>query len=182
MAQSNALFKQAGLSGSGPTIATVLMDLVNSLCTLPAVPLIERVGRRALLVVGTAGMTISVLPAAICYWIDSTMDATTWLGIVGCVVFVIFFAFTYGPVLWVYLFEIYPLEIKGPAAGLATAWNWIAGIVMVYLSNYLSNTYNFTLFTILCFVSFLVVFTFMKETKGRLLGDSPYITKREDRV
>eukprot|EP01054_Gregarina_sp_Poly1_P004421 Gregarina_sp_Poly_1__4420@NODE_2384_length_2199_cov_2205_443246_g1518_i0_p1_GENE_NODE_2384_length_2199_cov_2205_443246_g1518_i0NODE_2384_length_2199_cov_2205_443246_g1518_i0_p1_ORF_typecomplete_len525_score54_42Sugar_tr/PF00083_24/6_3e95MFS_1/PF07690_16/2_3e14MFS_1/PF07690_16/1_6e11TRI12/PF06609_13/4e08TRI12/PF06609_13/5_9MFS_3/PF05977_13/2_1e05MFS_3/PF05977_13/0_018MFS_2/PF13347_6/1_6e03MFS_2/PF13347_6/8_1e07MFS_2/PF13347_6/21MFS_4/PF06779_14/1_4_NODE_2384_length_2199_cov_2205_443246_g1518_i078 len=177
MASSTQLFLDAGLDGYMPTVMTVIMSLINSVMTLPAVPLIEKMGRKSLLLCGCIGMTISVAPAAICYWAIPDSDATMWLSIVGCLLFVIFFAATYGPILWVYLFEIYPMEIRGAAAGLATAWNWIAGIVMVFVTNYIEANVSYTLFTVLSLVGTLLVAFFMLETKGRELGDSPYVQK-----
>eukprot|EP01056_Protomagalhaensia_sp_Gyna25_P003773 Protomagalhaensia_sp_Gyna_25__3772@NODE_338_length_3821_cov_81_673718_g264_i0_p2_GENE_NODE_338_length_3821_cov_81_673718_g264_i0NODE_338_length_3821_cov_81_673718_g264_i0_p2_ORF_typecomplete_len537_score65_32Sugar_tr/PF00083_24/5_7e97MFS_1/PF07690_16/3_2e19MFS_1/PF07690_16/3_6e11MFS_3/PF05977_13/1_2e06MFS_3/PF05977_13/0_016MFS_2/PF13347_6/1_3e03MFS_2/PF13347_6/6_3e09MFS_2/PF13347_6/5_3TRI12/PF06609_13/1_4e08TRI12/PF06609_13/1_8e02MFS_4/PF06779_14/0_012MFS_1_like/PF12832_7/0_61MFS_1_like/PF12832_ len=177
MAQSTQLFLDAGLEGSLPTVMTVVMCLINSVMTLPAVPLIEKMGRKPLLLCGCIGMTISVLPSAICYWVIPDSDITMWLAIVGCLLFIIFFAATYGPILWVYLFEMFPMEIKGAAAGLATAFNWIAGIVMVFVTNYLSIQVKFTLFTVMSAIGAVLVALFMLETKGRELGDSPYIKK-----
>jgi SP family sugar:H+ symporter-like MFS transporter len=178
MASSTQLFKDAGLTGSWPAVMTVIMSLINCLMTLPAVPLIEKMGRRSLMVIGTIAQTLSVLPATICYWaLEEDSDVTMWLAIVGCLGYIIFFAATYGPILWVYLFEIYPIEIKGSAAGLATAFNWIAGIIMVFVQNYLENDVLYLIFTIMCAISAVIVFFFMLETKGRQLGDSPFINR-----
>jgi len=179
MTASNSLFMQAGLTGVGPTYASIGMDALNMVMTLPAVPLIEKLGRRTLMVIGTAGQTISVAPAAIMYWVNDDPDykPTTYIAIVGCLCFIIFFACTYGPILWVYLFEIYPSEIKGAAAGLATGFNWIASIIMVFIPPYCENKYSYTIFTIMSGCAFVIVLLWMKETKGRPLGDSPFITK-----
>ncbi|EZG68923.1 sugar transporter [Gregarina niphandrodes] len=176
IASSNKLFQDAGLSGKWPTIMSNIMNLVNCVMTLPAVPLIERLGRRTLMIIGTVGMTIAVGPAAICYLaLEDGSKVTQWLAIIGCIVFIIFFAATYGPILWVYLFEIYPIEIKGSAAGAATAVNWIAGIIMVFVTAYLDNKESYMIFFIMCGVSAVIVFLWMKETKGRQLGDSPFV-------
>lgn len=189
MASSTALFQEAGLRGSWPAIMTIIMSVVNCLMTLPAVPLIEKMGRRSLMVIGTISQTISVLPAAVMYWVNEDSPITTWLAIIGCFGYIVFFAATYGPILWVYLFEIYPIEIKGSAAGLATACNWLAGIIMVFVQNYLENKVLFLVFTsklatlssyfstVMCGISAVIVYLFMLETKGRVLGDSPYIKR-----
>eukprot|EP01053_Blabericola_migrator_P001281 Blabericola_migrator_1__1280@NODE_1330_length_4785_cov_81_161933_g893_i0_p1_GENE_NODE_1330_length_4785_cov_81_161933_g893_i0NODE_1330_length_4785_cov_81_161933_g893_i0_p1_ORF_typecomplete_len602_score109_49Sugar_tr/PF00083_24/3_2e93MFS_1/PF07690_16/1_4e19MFS_1/PF07690_16/3_2e07_NODE_1330_length_4785_cov_81_161933_g893_i018633668 len=182
IASSTSLFVQAGLTGYMPTVMTVVMCLINSVMTLPAVPLIESMGRRSLLLAGVIGMTIAVLPATIMLWVNETSDVTMWLCIAGCLAFIICFAVSYGPILWVYLFEIYPMEIRGSAAGLATAVNWVAGIVMVFVVNYLKNKYAYLIFEVMSLISCVVVGTCMLETKGRTLGDSPYITNKRDEV
>lgn len=178
MASSNDLFKEAGLSGKWPTIMSNIMNVVNCVMTFPAVPLIERLGRRTLLLGGSITMTIGVAPAAICYWaLEDGSKITQWLALVGCMVFIIGFACTYGPILWVYLHEIYPTEIKGAASGLATAFNWVAGIIMVFVAQYLNVKTKWLVFMIMCGVGATIIALGMRETKGRTLGDSPYITK-----
>nr|AHF27423.1 putative sugar transporter 25 [Phaedon cochleariae] len=178
ISSSNKLFEDAGLSGKWPTIVSNITMFVNCIMTIPAVPLIEKLGRRTLLLIGTCGMTVSVGPAAICYWaLEDGSKVTQWLAIVGCVCFIICFAATYGPILWVYLFEIYPISISSAAAGSATACNWVAGIIMVFVTAYLDNKVSYLVFFIMCGISALVVFFWMKETKGRPLGDSPFITE-----
>ena len=167
IASSNKLFKDAGLSGKWPTIVSIIMNLVNCVMTIPAVPLVERLGRRSLILMGCIGMTVSVGPAAICYWaLEEGSKITQWLAIVGCIGFIVFFAATYGPVLWVYLFEIYPIAITGAAAGSATACNWIAGIIMVFVTAYLDNKISYLIFLIMTGVSTLIVFLWMLETKA----------------
>eukprot|EP01053_Blabericola_migrator_P004342 Blabericola_migrator_1__4341@NODE_2335_length_2918_cov_380_935812_g1461_i0_p2_GENE_NODE_2335_length_2918_cov_380_935812_g1461_i0NODE_2335_length_2918_cov_380_935812_g1461_i0_p2_ORF_typecomplete_len137_score14_62Sugar_tr/PF00083_24/2_6e18MFS_1/PF07690_16/0_00018LacY_symp/PF01306_19/0_0011Polysacc_synt_3/PF13440_6/0_0015CstA/PF02554_14/0_0062Polysacc_synt/PF01943_17/0_0081MFS_2/PF13347_6/0_23ABC2_membrane_5/PF13346_6/0_062Tetraspanin/PF00335_20/0_11Rhomboid/PF01694_22/0_42DUF4229/PF14012_6/1_1e03D len=134
MASSTALFSRKLVS------RVHCQQLINCVMTLPAVPLIERLGRKTLLLIGCIGMTVGVAPAAICYWAIPDSDVTMYLAIVGCFIFIICFAATYGPILWS-----------------------------------LDNRVNYTLFMIMSAIGTAVVGVFMLETKGRALGDSPYI-------
>eukprot|EP01056_Protomagalhaensia_sp_Gyna25_P000395 Protomagalhaensia_sp_Gyna_25__394@NODE_1187_length_2084_cov_139_054279_g943_i0_p1_GENE_NODE_1187_length_2084_cov_139_054279_g943_i0NODE_1187_length_2084_cov_139_054279_g943_i0_p1_ORF_typecomplete_len507_score63_84Sugar_tr/PF00083_24/1_1e88MFS_1/PF07690_16/4_6e15MFS_1/PF07690_16/1_1e06TRI12/PF06609_13/2_3e09TRI12/PF06609_13/1_6e03TRI12/PF06609_13/2_3e03MFS_4/PF06779_14/9_2e03MFS_4/PF06779_14/1_2e05MFS_4/PF06779_14/4_8e03MFS_4/PF06779_14/1e04MFS_3/PF05977_13/0_00035MFS_3/PF05977_13/2_NODE_1187_len len=178
MSSSTALFIQAGLKGAMPTVMTIVMQAIFTAMVLPSVPLIESLGRKPLLLWGSLGMGLSTLPAAICYWaVGADSDVTMWLAIVGCFLVVACFANTYGPVLWVHLFEMFPIEIKGAANGLAGACVWISCVVIVFVAGNLDNNVNYTLFTSMNFVGCLFVWAFMLETKGRVIGDSPYVRK-----
>lgn len=172
---SNRLFEQARVSAGLVTVMTTILALVNVLMTFPSVYLIERLGRRTLLFIGTLGMGISVLPGAILPFAFPDKSFTTWVQVAGAILFIIFFAGTYGPVLWVYLFEIYPMEIKGAASGLATGVNWICGISMVFISEFISVKVNYLIFCVTSFIAAFLVFSLMKETQGRNLQDSPYM-------
>lgn len=183
MTSSSGLFDKAGLDGTMQTVMSIIMAVINVVMTFPTIVLIEKMGRKSLLLSGSAMQFVMVVPAAISYLTESTPDdprrVTQILAIVAVLGFVTFFAVAFGPVVWVYLFEIYPMEIKDIAAAVATAFNWIAGIVMVFISIVVPNQVSFTLFAVLQLVGTLFVLFFMRETKGRTLGDSPFITKKQ---
>lgn len=182
MTSSSDLFRSAGLSGTMQTVMSVIMGVINFLMTFPTLYLIERMGRKSLLLIGCICQFVMVVPGAISYWTEDDFEnpgrVTQILCIVGVLGFVAFFAVSYGPVLWVYLFEIYPMEIKDVAASVAATANWVAGVVMVFLIIVIPNHIGFTIFAIMTLIACLIVFFFMRETKGRELGDSPYVTKR----
>lgn len=178
---SNKLFSRAKLDANLVTIMTNVLTFVNILMTFPSMYLIERLGRRTLLFIGTLGMACSVLPGAICLFVNRDALYSTWIAVSGAILFIVFFAGSYGPVLWVYLFEIYPLEIKGVASGLATAVNWVSAIVMVFVTQFLDVEVNYAIFCVASFIAAALVFTLMLETKGRNLQDSPYMVDKEGR-
>jgi len=175
---SNKLFESAGLARNLVTIMSIVLTFINVLMTFPAIYLIEKLGRRTLLLIGVAGMGVSVVPGMIMLWVNEESKATSWVAIAGAISFICFFSSTYGPVLWVYLFEIYPVEIKDVAAGGAVACNWIAGIVMVFAASWLETDIAYTLFIGFCAVGFALIFLTMKESKGFVVGESPYIPKK----
>lgn len=179
---SNTLFAEAGLSGGWQTGMSVIMAGINVIMTFPTIILIETMGRKSLLLAGSTLQFVCLVPGAISYWIESDPDnpsrRTQILAIVAVIGFVVFFAVAFGPIVWVYLFEIYPLEIKDKAAGLATAFNWIAGIIMVFVTLVIPNQVAFTVFAVFQLLGTLFVLFFMRETKGLPLGTSPFITKK----
>eukprot|EP01069_Polyplicarium_translucidae_P010054 Polyplicarium_translucidae@DN3356_c0_g1_i2.p1 len=123
-------------------------------------------------------LSILILPSAILLWIDEDSSVTQWMSVASAIVFICVFACSHDPVIWVFLFEIYPAEIKGMATALGTAFHWIFAVVITYLNAYLgSNQIIYTILTATNFTSILIVFFMMKETKGRSIDDSPYFTK-----
>lgn len=115
---SSEIFKKAGLNGTMQTTMSILLGGINLVMTFPTLYLIERMGRKSLMLMGSSLQFIVVVPAAIMYWINKDSQITQILAIVAVIGFVFFFAIAYGPVLWVYLFEIYPFEIKDVAVSL----------------------------------------------------------------
>nr|XP_027201296.1 solute carrier family 2, facilitated glucose transporter member 1-like [Dermatophagoides pteronyssinus] len=180
MTSSNALFVSAGLSGVWPTIVTVLMNALNSLMTFAPVYLIEKKGRKWLLVAGSIGIIVSVLPATVLFWLLGTEHkASQILAIAGSLLFICFFAATFGGVVWVYTFEIFPDELRMSCAGACVSINWLTGIVLVFVAQYVGIRTNFTIFTVLNILVLAFCVLCIKETKGLPLGKSPYIKEAE---
>eukprot|EP00920_Eleutheroschizon_duboscqi_P031400 GHVT01075880.1.p1 GENE.GHVT01075880.1~~GHVT01075880.1.p1 ORF type:complete len:600 (-),score=65.21 GHVT01075880.1:2518-4317(-) len=177
MSNSNKLFASLHLHPSTVTYISIGMSLLNVLITIPAIFLVDHLGRRTLMLAGTLGQALSLLLGAVGNWIDPSSDVVRWLSVTSTYLFVVFFAIGYGPVLYVFLHEIFPAEVKQGATSLATAVNWIACIAVTLPSEFLlsnDSTIVFTLFTIASAIAFVFVFFFMKETKGLSIDCSPY--------
>eukprot|EP01071_Lankesteria_metandrocarpae_P009400 Lankesteria_metandrocarpae@DN5188_c0_g1_i6.p1 len=171
---SNALFADAGLDQDLVTIMSIVLTVVNFLMTFPSIYLIEALGRKMLLLIGTAGMGISVLPGAVWLFVDPTCTAASWTAIAGAMLFIIFFSVTWGPTVWVYLFEIFPADMKDSAAGFMTAFNWIAGIAMVFAGSWMPTDIGYIVFFVFNVLGFVFVLLFMKETRNITVGQSPF--------
>eukprot|EP00921_Rhytidocystis_pertsovi_P008479 GHVQ01013908.1.p1 GENE.GHVQ01013908.1~~GHVQ01013908.1.p1 ORF type:complete len:576 (+),score=47.04 GHVQ01013908.1:326-2053(+) len=180
MANSNELYTAAGF-GHLATYLSVGMTLLNVLMTFPPIFFVDRLGRRTLMLIGTAGQFLCLLPAMIASLVDSNSKASAYVGVAATFGYVVFFAIAYGPILWVYLHEIFPVEIKQRASAAASAVNWVATIVMVLPSEFLlsnDTTVIFSLFTVMGIVAFLIVYFFMKETKGLSIDNSPFFKEK----
>eukprot|EP01056_Protomagalhaensia_sp_Gyna25_P001006 Protomagalhaensia_sp_Gyna_25__1005@NODE_1487_length_1797_cov_28_112059_g1204_i0_p1_GENE_NODE_1487_length_1797_cov_28_112059_g1204_i0NODE_1487_length_1797_cov_28_112059_g1204_i0_p1_ORF_typecomplete_len545_score58_14Sugar_tr/PF00083_24/4_6e86MFS_1/PF07690_16/1_8e21MFS_1/PF07690_16/1_5e07OATP/PF03137_20/0_059PTR2/PF00854_21/0_24_NODE_1487_length_1797_cov_28_112059_g1204_i0741708 len=179
---SNRLFGDAGLSGKYTTYASLGFIAVALPCNLLCTALVERLGRRTLLTWGSIGTVLAVTPATIFYWMEwnreSNSNGLIWSAICGAILFMALFSLSAGPVTWLYIFEIFPMDIKATASSICVAVNWMGGIIMVFMGGLLPSKYAFSIF----FVSGLlyVVFSFscIEETKGRPMGDSPYVPAR----
>ncbi|KJP89052.1 hypothetical protein AK88_01345 [Plasmodium fragile] len=181
VSNSNELYKEF-LSKELITTLSVIMTVVNFLMTFPAIYIVEKLGRKTLLLCGCAGVILAFLPTAIANQINSTSDFVKKLSIGATFVMIISFAVSYGPVLWIYLHEMFPSEIKDSAASLASLVNWMCAIIVVFPSDIIikkSPTILFFIFAGMSILAFLFIFFFIKETKGGEIGTSPYITMEE---
>eukprot|EP00382_Lankesteria_abbotti_P000175 CAMPEP_0113844794 /NCGR_PEP_ID=MMETSP0372-20130328/419_1 /TAXON_ID=340204 /ORGANISM="Lankesteria abbotti" /LENGTH=549 /DNA_ID=CAMNT_0000813805 /DNA_START=41 /DNA_END=1690 /DNA_ORIENTATION=+ /assembly_acc=CAM_ASM_000359 len=174
MTSSNLLFASANLDPSLVTILSMVLCLVNFIFGIPSIWLIEMLGRKGLLLLGCCGMGLPVLPGGIMLLIDEDSQVSTWVAIAGAIIYIIFFSLTWGPVVWVYLFEMFPTNMKDSAAGFMAAVNWAASAIMVFAGNFLPTAVAYLIFSGACLCAFVFVLLFMKETKGRQIGDSPY--------
>lgn len=98
-----------------------------------------------------------------------------WLFFLRSVSFIVFFSCTYGPIVWVYVAEIFPLEIKGVASGLAASVHWLSAILTVFVIHLISDRTAYTIFTCMGGIAFVVLYSTVRETKGRHVDESPFI-------
>src|SRR5262249_30011818 len=119
------IFQSAGLSSASAAIlATAGVGVVNVALTLVAIRLIDRVGRRALLLTGLAGMGVCLLLLALGFLIGGGSAALGWITALSLAAYVGFFAVGLGPVFWLLIAEIFPLYFRGRAMGVASIANW----------------------------------------------------------
>src|SRR5580704_5160315 len=119
------IIQSSGISSaSGAILATAGIGVVNVLMTIVAMWLIDRVGRRPLLLVGIAGMVITLGVLGLAFHMAGRTGALAWLAVVSMMVYVASFAISLGPIFWLLISEIYPLKIRSSAEGLAAAFNW----------------------------------------------------------
>ena len=168
------LLAGAGLGSSSAILAEVAVGGVNVLLTIVAVWLMDRVGRRPLLLIGTTGMLIGLVTVA-CAFLggDHLTGSAAIVAIVGLMFFQGSFAIGLGPVFWLLIAEIYPLKVRGTAMGVATIANWgadfIVTISFLTLLNAISGVGTFLLFAFLTLVALIYFRIKVPETKGRSL-------------
>lgn len=177
VANSNKLYTSLDISPSLVTGLSVAMSSVNVIMTVPAIFLMDRLGRRTLLVSGVFGQAASTLIALVANLINRNSSGVQWLTVACIYFFVISFAVGYGPVLWVYLHEIFPPEIKQTGASVASALNAIATICVVLPSDFVLTS-DMRVMLGVCggtsLIAFIVAIIFMKETAGLSIDESPY--------
>lgn len=168
------IFGGTGFTGtSGQLLATVGIGVVNVVMTLVAMWLIDRAGRRSLLVIGFIGTAIGL--AMLAYAADmaaehaiSGLSAT--LGFVGVVLYIAAFAIALGPIPYVMMSEIYPLRVRGPGMAMASIANWGFNYIVVLLFPMalagvgLSATFAF--FALVCALGLVFTLVLVPETKG----------------
>lgn len=161
------IFEAAGYKTAETAIfATMLLGAVNVAVTVLALWLIDRIGRRVLLLVGLLGMGLAL--ALLGY---SFIASAEYVPIATMILYVSFFAVSLGPVTWLLISEIFPVSIRGRAMGIAALANWlfnyVVSITFLTLLNDLGAAHTFWLYTIICLIGFWFVYKLVPETKGK---------------
>ena len=166
------LLHDAGLGNSAALLANVGNGIVNVTMTVVAIWLIDRVGRRILLLSGTSGMVVGLSIIALTFAIGGDHLSTTAaiVAILALALYTGSFAIGLGPVFWLLISELYPLRIRGKAMSVATIANWSANFVVTIsfltLLNAISNAGTFFLFAALSLVAVLYFNANIPETKN----------------
>ena len=162
----NDIFAAAGFDQSAADLQAVAIGVTNLLATLAAMAVIDRVGRRTLLLIGSVGCAAALAGVALVY---STTGAE-WLLLPLLVLFIASFAFSQGAVIWVFLSEIFPTEVRARGQALGSATHWIWAAVLSFGFPVVAQRYDqalpFWLFAAAMIVQFFVVWRFFPETKG----------------
>ena len=183
---SSTLWQSVGFSESDSLTITVLTSVTNIVVTLVAISLIDKIGRRKLLTIGSAGMALSLGTLAYLFATAATTtndageiqpmlgDTEGMVALVAANLFVVFFGMSWGPGVWVLLGEMFSNKIRGTALGLAAAAQWLANFAIStsfprFADIGLGFAYGF--YTTFAVLSLLFVLKFVPETKGRELED-----------
>jgi sugar porter (SP) family MFS transporter len=170
------LLQGAGLGNNAALLANVVNGAVNVGMTIVAIWLLDKVGRRPLLLSGTAGMAVGMVIVGCAFIGGSTLHGgLAYLAIAGLLVYTGSFAIGLGPVFWLLIAEIYPLRIRGAAMSVASMANWGANFVVTVsfltLLSAISGVGVFFLFGFLTLVALAYFWKKVPETKGRSLQE-----------
>ncbi|WP_231496772.1 sugar porter family MFS transporter [Prevotella sp. 10(H)] len=164
------IFKAAGVGGDTALLQSMLVGLVNVLMTIVALWLIDRKGRKTLLLWGAVGMLFALAYLTFAFG-GETQDSTGVL--LALLVYISFFAASYAPVMWVIISEIYPVKIKGTAMSFSTAVSWGCTFLTVYFApiirSELGDECLFAIFGGFTLLAFIFVKIWIPETKGKTL-------------
>jgi SP family sugar:H+ symporter-like MFS transporter len=178
---SSTLWHSVGFSEADSFTITVVTSIVNVLVTLVAIALVDKIGRKPLLVVGSTGMAITLAAMAWCFSQAAGSGAELSLpGSVGMVAlvaanaYVVFFGVSWGPVVWVLLGEMFPNNIRATALAVAAAAQWLANFAITSSFPALAEfglTFAYGLYAAFALLSLLFVLAGVRETKGVELED-----------
>jgi MFS family permease len=163
--------EKTGLSASSSILAAVLVAAVNVAATLVALPLVDRWGRRPLLLLSLAGMggALALFGAAL------AADGGSGLSLVCLVAFILSFELGMGPIFWLLTAEIFRPDVKAVGVGACTAVNWLAnfavGLSFPSLAAWLGQGQTFWIFATACGLGFVFVHRFVPETKARMFPE-----------
>ena len=161
----NSIFAYAGFSKVSGDLQAVAVGATNLIFTVIAMSVIDKLGRKTLLLVGSVGTCVCLAGVATIFLTNRHEDLLVWM-LIG---FIAFFAFSQGAVIWVYLSEVFPNRVRAKGQSLGSFSHWIMNALISWtfpLMAASSGGYPFAFFSTMMVVQFFVVLFFYPETKG----------------
>jgi sugar porter (SP) family MFS transporter len=161
----NDIFAAAGFSKMSGELQSVAIGGMNLAATLLAMTVIDRIGRKTLLLIGSVGTAACLAGVARVFFTQSHQSYLLWL----LVAYIAFFAISQGAVIWVYIGEVFPNRVRAKGQALGSSSHWIMNAMIAYTFPQLaksSGAYPFVFFAAMMVVQFFVVLFFYPETKG----------------
>nr|WP_319999500.1 sugar porter family MFS transporter [uncultured Draconibacterium sp.] len=164
------IFEKTGMSSYTALLQSIIVGLVNFLATIIAVRLVDKKGRKILLLWGAAGMTISLTFLSLTFIMSGI--GNTWV-LISILTYIVFFAASLAPVMWIVTSEMYPTKYRGAAMSFSTAVSWICTLVVVqffpWILNNLGGTISFGIFAFFSLAAYIFIRIYIPETKGKSL-------------
>jgi MFS transporter, SP family, arabinose:H+ symporter len=166
----NTIFAQAGFSKVSSDLQAVAIGATNLLFTMFAMALIDKVGRKKLLLIGAVGTAFCLAGVSYVFLSHSRESLLVWL----LVAYIAFFAFSQGAVIWVYIGEVFPNRVRAAGQSLGSLTHWLmAGLITFGFPQVAekSGGYPFVFFAVMMVVQFFVVLRWYPETRGITLEE-----------
>src|ERR1043165_715228 len=164
------ILQMAGFKyASNAILATLGIGIINVLFTIIALPLSDRWGRRPLLLYGLLGMFISLLILGTAFYFPA-LTSLRWVAVVSMVIYIASFAMSLGPIMWLIISEIFPLNIRGVGASLAISASWgfnmLVSMTFLTLIQFIGTSHTFWLYAFLCGLGWFFIYFIVPETKN----------------
>lgn len=181
------IFKSMGMEN--PMVQTVMMGVVNITFTLVAIFTVEKIGRKPLLIIGSIGMAIGAFGVAL----SSVSSLPPVVAVISIMVYSASFMFSWGPICWVLISEIFPNTIRGAATAIAVAFQWIfnfavsSTFVPMYnmsvgsIGTNFGHAFTYGLYCAFCIIAAIFVYKLVPETKGKTLEEMTAMWKSRKR-
>jgi len=165
----NNIFSAAGFSQMSSDLQAIAIGATNFVFTFVGMALIDKAGRKTLLLIGAAGCASCLSGVAWVFGSHSHADALLWL----LIIYIAFFAVSQGSVIWVYLGEVFPTSVRAKGQGVGSASHWFMNALIAQLFpvivNKMSQATPFVFFAVMTALQFVVVLLVYPETKGQTL-------------
>ena len=177
------IFESMGVDNN--MLFTVIMGVINITFTLVAVFSVEKLGRKPLLITGSIGMAIG----AVCVALSNVVALPAFVPVAGIMIYSACFMFSWGPICWVYISEIFPNTIRSQATAIAVAFQWIFNFIVsstfvpMYnmklgsMGDSFGHFFAYALYGVICIGAAIFVWKIVPETKGKTLEDMTALWK-----
>jgi len=164
------IFEMVGYAQNSALLQSISVGATLFVFTVAGMFLVDKVGRKKLLLIGSAGMLFFL--AMVAKTIFTTTDGSIWM-LIYLSGFITFFAFSQGTVIWVYISEIFPNKVRAKGQSLGSFAHWAAAAAISWIFPVLAGNngggWAFSIFSAFMLVQFIVVWKFFPETKGKTL-------------
>ncbi|XP_066907650.1 facilitated trehalose transporter Tret1 isoform X2 [Halyomorpha halys] len=184
------IFKESG-STIDSNLCSIIVGVVNIASTLVATVLIDKLGRKILLYISNALMTLTLLVLGVFFYGKTNgydLESYGWVPLPAFVIFIFGFAIGAGPIPWLMMGEILPAKVRGTAASIVTAFNWTCTFIVTKTFIDMSKAFGthsaFMMFALICAIGILFTYKLVPETQGRTLEDieNNLMARRESRM
>ena len=166
------IFANVGQSNNSALLQTIAIGSTNLIFTLVAMALIDRSGRKMLILIGSAGMALMLSGLSVLFFIKETSGILVLLFILG---YIAFFAASLGPAIWVVATELFPNRLRSKGMSVAIVALWIACTIVTIsfpvMLEKLSGGITFLIFAMICLANLIYVWRYVPETKGKTLEE-----------
>lgn len=178
------IFDSMGMSE--PMMQTILMGVVNIIFTLVAIYNVEKWGRKPLLISGSLGMALGALGVAL----SNIVACPSFVPVISIMIYSASFMFSWGPICWVLISEIFPNTIRGAALAISVAFQWICNFIVsatfvpMYnisvgdMGDKFGHVFVYVLYGVMCIIAALFVWKLVPETKGKSLEEMSKLWKK----
>lgn len=166
------IFKETGINSSSSLLQTIIIGVVNVIFTFVAIGLVDKIGRRKLLLTGSVLMGISLTVVGLCFHYKFFDH---YIVLVFMLLYVASFSATMGAVVWVYISEIFPNLVRSLALSIATLSLWLADFAVTLtfpiMAKQLGVSATMFCYAVFCVIAFIYMFFKVRETKGKSLEE-----------
>jgi sugar porter (SP) family MFS transporter len=164
------IFEMTGLGRGSSLLSTMGIGLVNFIFTLLAMNFIDRFGRRTLMLIGTVGLIATLGLVSQAFY---SQNFSGWTVTIYLLLYIAFFAFSQGAVIWVFISEIFPNGIRAQGQTLGSTTHWVMAAIIAFsfpmLAERMGGGPTFLFFSVMMVLQLLFVWKVMPETKGKSL-------------
>jgi sugar porter (SP) family MFS transporter len=169
------ILKMAGQQNTGALTQSLYIGLTNVVFTIVAILLLDRLGRRFFLLFGTSCLTVALVVLGVFFASPGLQHSVGWLALASLLFYIFGFAIGLGPVFWLMISEIFPLQMRGPAMAVCSMFNWGFNFLISYtfltLTDVITKSGTFWLYAGFGVAALVFFATVVPETKGRTLEE-----------